>query len=79
MFNAYGICDILPTYADCYIGQLITEPTNKTLWGKEKCPKVLNATFTPRYEWVGCGPVWKRNLDSTTRDHSGGKTPHGDP
>ena len=38
-----------------------------------------NATFTPRYEWVGCGPVWKRNLDSTTRDHSGGKTPHGDP
>ena len=30
------------------------------------------ATFTPRYEWVRCGPVWKRNLDSTKRNHLGG-------
>ena len=37
------------------------------------------ATFTPRYEWVRCGPVWKRNLDSTTRDHTGRNMPHEDP
>ena len=50
------------------------------LYIQELEPKInTNATFTPRYEWVRCGPVWKRNLNLTTRDHSGGKTPHGDP